>query len=141
MNSALLRNWTPLLKAVMLLISVLLLLSGHNEPGGGFVGGLVAATAFTVHALAYNVNAARRSARLSPRTLMGSGLLIALLSGLPGLLRGKPFLTGVWGIPNIPYLGEVTLGTPLVFDLGVYLVVAGVVMAMVFALMEDYDAT
>ena len=141
MNSALLRNWTPLLKAVMLLISVLLLLRGHNEPGGGFVGGLVAATAFTVHALAYNVNAARRSARVSPRTLMASGLLVALVSGLPGLWQGKPFLTGVWGTPNIPYLGEVTLGTPLLFDLGVFLVVAGVVMAMVFALMEDYDAT
>jgi len=141
MNSALLRNWTPLLKAVMLLISVLLLLRGHNEPGGGFVGGLVAATAFTVHALAYNVGAARRSVRFSPRTLMASGLLVALISGLPGLWQGKPYLTGVWGTPDVPYLGEVTLGTPLLFDLGVYLVVAGVVMAMVFAMLEDYDAT
>lgn len=141
MNSVLLRNWTPLLKAVMLLISVLLLLRGHNEPGGGFVGGLVAATAFTLHALAFNVGLARRSARVSPRTLMASGLLIALLSGVPGLWNGMPYLTGIWGTPEIPWLGEVTLGTPLLFDVGVYLVVAGVVLAMVFALLEDYDAT
>lgn len=128
-----------MLKAVMLLISVLLLLRGHNEPGGGFVGGLVAATAFTVHALAYNAGAARRSARVSPRTLMAAGLAIALVSGLPGVVFGRPFLTGVWGSANLPFLGKVTLGTPLVFDLGVYLVVAGVVLAMVFAILESDD--
>lgn len=139
MNSTLLRNWTPLLKAVMLMISVLLLLRGHNEPGGGFVGGLVAATAFTVHALAYSAGSARRSARVSPRTLMAAGMMIALVSGVPGLFQDRPFLTGVWASAEIPFLGKVTLGTPLVFDLGVYLVVAGVVLAMVFAILESHD--
>ena len=140
MNSVLLRNWTPALKAVMLLISVLLLLRGHNEPGGGFVGGLVAATAFTLHALAQNVASARRAAKVSPRTLMGAGLGVALVSGLPGLTQGKPFLTGVWGNVELPLAGKVTLGTPLLFDLGVYLVVAGVVLAIVFAMLEADDA-
>ena len=64
-------------------------------------------------------------------TLLGAGLLIALVSGLPSVLRGQPFLTALWTS------GPVAVGTPAVFDVGVFLVVAGVVLMMIFSLAEE----
>jgi len=139
-NSILLYHWSHVLKAVMLLLSLLLLLRGHNEPGGGFVGGLLVATAFILHALAQNVATARRAVPVSPKTLIASGLVTALASGLVGVAMGKPYLTGEWGTFVLPLTGKITLGTPLLFDVGVYLVVAGVVLAIAFAMMERTDA-
>lgn len=140
MNSALLYNWSHVLKAIMLLLSVLLLLHGHNEPGGGFVGGLLAATAFTLHALAQNVASARRAVKIHPESMIAVGLGTALVSGLPGIWNRAPFLTGEWFSFVLPPFGNVTVGTPLVFDLGVYLVVAGVVLCITFAMLERYHA-
>lgn len=140
MNSILLYNWTHVLKAIMLLLSVLLLLRGHNEPGGGFVGGLLAATAFILHALAENVTAARRAVRISPLGMIAVGLGVALVAGFTGVVYGEPFLTGKWGSLTLPAVGEVTLGTPLLFDVGVYWVVAGVVLAITFAMLENQRA-
>ncbi len=140
MNSTLLYNWSHVLKAIMLLLSVLLLLHGHNEPGGGFVGGLLAATAFTLHALAQDVASARRAVRFPPETIMAVGLGIALLSGFFGAFQQEPFLTGKWITLELPLAGELTLGSPLLFDLGVYLVVAGVVLSITFAMLESQHA-
>jgi multisubunit Na+/H+ antiporter MnhB subunit len=66
-----------------------------------------------------------------PLTLLGAGLLIALLSGLPAVVRGQPFLTALWASR------PVAVGTPALFDVGVFLVVAGVVMMMLFSLAEE----
>jgi multicomponent Na+:H+ antiporter subunit B len=120
---------------LLLLLSVFLLLRGHYNPGGGFVGGLAASAAFTVFVIAYDVERARIVLGVSPRTLIGGGLLVALSSGFFGLVIGKPFLTGLWLPFDIPAIGSV--GTPLMFDLGVYLVVIGVVLMIVFSLAEE----
>ena len=85
---------------LLLLFSVFLLLRGHNEPGGGFVGGLVAAAAFALYAIAFGVRRARQALLVKPMTLLGAGLLIALFSGLPAVLRRQPFLTAVW-VPDL----------------------------------------
>lgn len=140
MQSILLYHWAHVLKAVMLLLSVLLLLRGHNEPGGGFVGGLLVATAFILQALAQDVASARQAVPVTPRNLIAGGLGIALASGLLGVFTGHPFLTGEWATYELPVAGKVVLGTPLLFDVGVYLVVAGVVLAIAFAMMEDTHA-
>jgi multicomponent Na+:H+ antiporter subunit B len=116
---------------LLLLFSVFLLLRGHNEPGGGFVGGLVAAAAFALYAMAYGVEAARRALLVQPLTLLGAGLSVALLSGAPAVLRGQPFMTAQWA------LEPVALGTPALFDVGVFLVVEGVVLMMIFSLAEE----
>ena len=116
---------------LLLVFAVFLLLRGHNQPGGGFVGGLVAAAAFALYAIAFGVHRARQALLVSPLTLIGVGLSIALLSGMPGVLRGQPFLTAVWPPGFLPF------GTPAVFDLGVFLVVAGVVLMMIFSLAEE----
>ena len=133
--SLILSTATRYLLPLLLLFSVFLLLRGHNEPGGGFVGGLVAAAAFALDAIAHGVAQARRLLGVDPRTLMGLGLLIALASGLLGLAGGDPFMTGLWTEGKLPVLGQV--GTPLLFDAGVYLVVIGVILTIVFALSEE----
>jgi multicomponent Na+:H+ antiporter subunit B len=135
MTSLILSTATRYLLPLLLLFSIFLLLRGHDEPGGGFVGGLVAAAALALHAIAYGVAMARRMLGIDPRALIGLGLLAAALSGLVSTAAGLPFLTGLWGRGTLPVLGKV--GTPLLFDVGVYLVVVGVVTTIVFALSEE----
>ncbi len=130
-NSPIFRTATRLLMPLLLLFAVFLLLRGHNAPGGGFVGGLVAAAAFALYGIAFGVQRARQALLVNPLTLLGAGLLVALVSGLPAALRGQPYLTALW--PS----GPVALGTPALFDVGVFLVVAGVVLMMVFSLTEE----
>lgn len=134
MTSLILSTATRYILPLLLLFSVFLLLRGHNEPGGGFVGGLVAAAAFALYAIAYDVATARQVLGIDPRTLIGLGLLVALCSGIAGLATGQPFMTGLWSEYAVPILGKV--GTPLLFDIGVYLVVIGVMLTIIFALAE-----
>jgi multicomponent Na+:H+ antiporter subunit B len=131
MTSQIFRTAARVLMPLLLLFSAFLLLRGHNEPGGGFVAGLVAAAAFALYAIAYGVERAQRALLVEPLTLLGVGLLIALTSGLPVVLGGKPYLTAQW------MLSPVHIGTPLVFDVGVFLVVCGVVLMMIFSLAEE----
>jgi multicomponent Na+:H+ antiporter subunit B len=137
MNSLILRTATRFLLTLLLLFSIFLLLRGHNEPGGGFVGGLVAAAAFALYALAYSPAAARRALRLDPRSWIGVGLLVAVGAGLVGVLDGEPFLTGEWGTVQLPGLPAVELGSPVVFDVGVYFAVFGVTLTIILALAEE----
>ncbi|GAB4422193.1 MAG: Na+/H+ antiporter subunit B [Anaerolineae bacterium] len=135
MGSLILSTATRYLLPLLLLFSVFLLIRGHNEPGGGFVGGLVAAAAFALYAIAYGVAAARQTLGLDPGRLIGLGLLLAVSSGIIALAAGLPFLTGLWHPQPVPVLGKI--GTPLLFDLGVYLTVIGVVLLIILSLMED----
>jgi multisubunit Na+/H+ antiporter MnhB subunit len=135
MNSVILRTTTRLLITVLLLLSVFLLLRGHDLPGGGFIGGLVAAAALALHAIAHGLPAAAQLLRVPPQALIAWGLAAAVGAGLLALLQPAPFLTGQWWI--VGFAGqEIKLSSPLLFDVGVFLVVVGVVLTMVFAL-ED----
>ncbi len=137
MVSLLLRVTTPILMFLLLVVSMYALVRGHHEPGGGFVGGLLAAAAFALHALAYNVKATRRLLRIAPHALMGSGLLVVAIAGIVGLAIGGHFLQGRWTETYLPGIGEVHLGTPLLFDLGVYLTVMGMVVTIVLTAAEE----
>ncbi|MDG2520701.1 proton-conducting transporter membrane subunit [Caulobacter segnis] len=118
---------------LLLAASVVILWRGHDRPGGGFVGGLVAALSFALIALAYGVDRAERALRLQPLAVVGVGLLCVLLSGLAGLAVGEPYLTHLWWEPA----GLPKLGTTLIFDVGVYLVVLGSVCAFLFGLQRE----
>ena len=130
-DSPIFRTAAGLLMPLLLLFAVFLLLRGHNEPGGGFVAGLVAAAAFALYGIAFGVQRARQALIVRPATLLGAGLLIALCSGLPAVFRGRPFLSALWPAGPLP------VGTPAIFDLGVFLVVTGVVLMMIFTLAEE----
>jgi multicomponent Na+:H+ antiporter subunit B len=137
MSSLILSTTTRFLLPLMLLLSVFLLLRGHNEPGGGFVGGLLAAASFTLHSLAFGLKATRKVLGVDPRQLTGAGLLVALGSGLVPMLLGGPLLEGIWGVLPLPLIGSVDLGTPLLFDMGVYLVVLGATLTIILTLTEE----
>lgn len=136
MRSIILATATRFLMSMILLFSAFLLLRGHNLPGGGFVGGLVAAAAFALYTFAFSPREARQLLRIDPRSLIGVGLLLALASGGVALLHGQPFLTGRWRTFSLPQWGSVDLGTPLLFDLGIYLVVMGATLAIVLTMAE-----
>jgi len=137
-ESLILSTATRYLLPLLLLFSIFLLLRGHYEPGGGFVGGLVAAAAFALNVIAFGVPRTREILRLDPRVLIGSGVLLAAVSGMFAWFSGKPYLTAVWLKQPWPVLGKV--GTPLLFDLGVYFVVLGVVLKIIFVLAEETEA-
>jgi multicomponent Na+:H+ antiporter subunit B len=138
MRSLILITTARLLMPLLLLFSVFLLLRGHNEPGGGFAGGLVAAAAFILLAVSRDSATARSALHVEPQALIGAGLLLGVGSGLVGLLVGQPLLTGQWWTISLPGI-SLDLGTPLVFDIGVYLVVLGATLTMVLTLAEEGD--
>lgn len=122
------------LMPLQLLFSVFLLLRGHDEPGGGFIAGLVAAGAFTLYLFAFGVSATKEVLRMvDPRDLIGIGLLLGMISVVPAWFMGQPFLTAQWW--TIPVI-DFKVSTPLIFDIGVYFAVLGSVTGMVMSLME-----
>lgn len=138
MNSLILQTISRFLVGLMLLFSIFLLLRGHNEPGGGFIGGLVAAAGIIVYGIADGPAAVRKILRVDPRVIAMTGLLAAIIAGLVPVLTGDPFLTGLWTfIGATPGDKGLAIGTPLLFDIGVYLVVIGGVLGMVIALEEE----
>jgi len=135
-KSLILTAATRYLLPLLFLFSVFILFRGHDEPGGGFIGGLVAAAAFSLYAIAVNVGAAQQLLRVDPLALIGLGLFMALASGLVApLVTGQPFMTGQWGTRTFPIIG--TPGTPLLFDIGVYMTVIGVTLLIVFSLLTE----
>ncbi len=136
-DSLILRIASRALFMPLLLLSLFVLYRGHNLPGGGFIGGLLASAPFVLISLASGVTTARRKLHFSPITLMAAGIAFALAGALPSLLVEKTFFTGLW-LPSfyLPVLGAVHLGTPLIFDIGVYLAVIGFTLAVAFNLEE-----
>lgn len=136
MTSLIFRTATAIILPVLLLFSIVVLFRGHNEPGGGFVGGLVAASAFALFAMAHGTDGARRMLRARLFTLLGTGLAVALASAIFAMLFALPFMQGMWTSFGVPGLGEIKVGTPVVFDIGVYLTVMAVTLAFIFNLAE-----
>jgi multicomponent Na+:H+ antiporter subunit B len=132
MQSVILTAVARIFFTIILAGSVWILLRGHNEPGGGFIGGLFGAAAFATLALALGVETARRALLLHPVVLMGIGLFVAFASGVPGLITDASFLTHQWGS-----LAGIKLGTTIAFDLGVYFVVVGGVLSFMFRLFAE----
>lgn len=138
MRTLIFRTVTPALTSLMLLFSVFVLLRGHNDPGGGFIGGLIAVAAVAIYGIAFGVPVARRALHFHPLAISGFGLFLACVSGLVSLAYGVPFLTGIW--TGFHFLGsEVDISTVMTFDIGVYLVVFGSLSSVTLALEDRED--
>lgn len=137
MNSVIFRTAARTIHPMLLLLSVVLLFKGHNEPGGGFVGGLMAAAAFVLYVMGETPDLARAKARLEPVRLIALGLLMALASGLPGLFSSGYYMAGWWTTVDLPGLGPTAVGTPMLFDLGVYVTVLGVALKVILVMAEE----
>jgi multisubunit Na+/H+ antiporter MnhB subunit len=137
MQSLILRTATRLLASLILVFSVYLLFRGHNSPGGGFSGALVAGTGFALYTIAEGAASVRRAIRIDPRQLIVFGMGLAILSGLAAAFLGEPFLTGLWwSVAELPDY-KLVLGTPFFFDVGVYAIVLGTILTLILALEES----
>lgn len=137
MESVILQIAARHMRPLLIVLSFVVLYRGHNEPGGGFIGGLMLGTAFILYAMGFGVKKTQESIFFSPVTLTAVGLLIALASGIPALFSGHLFMTGEWMALFPGTLLELKLGTPLLFDLGVYFTVAGMLTLVMFSIMEE----
>jgi multicomponent Na+:H+ antiporter subunit B len=134
MRTIILKTASSYLLPVLLLFSVFILLRGHYLPGGGFVGGLIAAMAYLLHAFANGLSDTRSLLKYHPGFLMPLGLALAFVSGLAPLFVDLPFMTGLWYPGEIPVLGYI--GSALFFDIGVYLVVVGSTLTIIFTIAD-----
>jgi multicomponent Na+:H+ antiporter subunit B len=137
MRTVIFRTITPWLAALMVMFSIFVTLRGHNEPGGGFIGGLIAASAFALLGIANGVSAVRRAMIVHPMAIAGFGLFFGALTGLLAYAGGFPFFTGMWVFPEV-FGVTLALSTPMFFDIGVYFVVVGSITSIALALEEDH---
>jgi multicomponent Na+:H+ antiporter subunit B len=138
MKSIILIAGSRLLVALLSVFAVYMLLRGHNQPGGGFIGGLLAAVGFVITAIACGTRDARRALRFRPTDIAAVGLGLALFGGVMAAFRSDAFFTGQWLFINAtPDDKGIPLSSVLVFDVGVFLVVFGSVLSIVFALEEE----
>jgi multicomponent Na+:H+ antiporter subunit B len=135
MNPLIEKTAARFLTPLLVLFSVFVLLRGHDEPGGGFIGGLLTAAAVAIYGLAFGPEGARRLLRVDPRTLIGVGLLFVSAAAVAGPLTGHAILTGLWAPDPVPGLGKVS--TVLLFDTGVHLAVFGTVILILLTLAEE----
>ncbi|WKK59058.1 MULTISPECIES: Na+/H+ antiporter subunit B [unclassified Sphingobacterium] len=137
MKSIILQTATRYLLPILLLFSFFLLLRGHYFPGGGFVGGLVASIAFVLHSFAHGTEETMKLLGRKPLSLIPVGLGVASLAVISPTFFGLPPMTGLWFEEKIPVIGSI--GSALFFDLGVYLVVVGVVLTILFTISLTKD--
>lgn len=120
---------------VLLIFSVFLLFRGHHETGGGFVGGLTAASGLALFTITHGREATKNLLPLSSSAITVLGLALLVISGITGLISGGNFLEATRAGFDIPVLGNP--GTTFIFDMGVYLVVIGSVTRIVLSLTEE----
>ncbi|ARO15982.1 Na+/H+ antiporter MnhB subunit-related protein (plasmid) [Ketogulonicigenium robustum] len=131
MNSLILRVGARLLTGLFLVVSLYVLLRGHNSPGGGFIGGLIGVAGFVLYSFATDTAQTRAALRADPRRIGVWGMILALVSGAVSGLAGLAPFTGLWLIVH-----GIALSSVLAFDIGVYLAVFGAILTLVFTLEE-----
>jgi multicomponent Na+:H+ antiporter subunit B len=132
--SPLLGTGTRTMVPTLVLFSVFLLVVGHDVPGGGFAGGLNAAVALLLVFFSFGARGVRRAVPIDPDVAMGAGLSMAVLAGIIGAFFGGTFLTYTYASLTAPLVGEVKVSTLLLFDLGVYVLVVGLVATAILRL-------
>ena len=119
---------TRLLLPLAVTVGLYIFLRGHNQPGGGFIAGLVVSIAILMQYMASGFNFADQRLRADHHSLIGAGVLVAAGTGLGALAFGAPFLTSAFDYFTLPVVGEFELATAMLFDIGVALTVIGAVM-------------
>jgi len=135
-TSILLRSVARIILPLAFLVAAHLLMRGHNLPGGGFVAGLMAASALILQFVATERRTAGSGLPQRPETLIWLGLLLATGTALASLLLGFPLLTHTTFAIDLPVLGHSDIATAMFFDIGVFLVVSGITLAILIAI-ED----
>ena len=137
MNSIILQLAAKYLKPLFIIFSVFVLLRGHNAPGGGFIGGLLAASGILFYAFAHGTDKLF-SSYLKPRSFLILGIILIFTSGVAGFLKFKPVFTGLWTEIDVGLM-QLKLGTPLLFDTGVYFIVLGSLLTITMSIIEELE--
>lgn len=139
MTTPILETGTRAVFHTILLFSLYMLFAGHNAPGGGFIGGLIAASAIVLRATAQGPDDIRRLVPVDAEALLGLGALFAAGTGVAGYLINGSFLGSAYVEYDLPLLGHIKIVSVLFFDLGVYLIVLGLGLALVRTLGSEAD--
>ena len=140
MNSVVLKMASGILKPIFLIVSVWLLLRGHNYPGGGFIGGLIAGSALLFKPLAFDMKMLTEKDQKPGLRFFPLVMIVLLISAITGLTKSNTLLDSQWLKLTLPFLSEsLKLGTPLLFDLGVYFIVIGFIHLVFILLMEEWQ--
>lgn len=122
---------------VVIVFSLFLLGRGHNEPGGGFIGGLMTAAAIVIQYLAFDLESVKKAIPFDGLKLVALGLSCAVGTGLVTMFAYGLFMDHVFAYIQLPFFGQLQLTTAFVFDLGVYFVVVGGIIAIITAIGEE----
>jgi len=136
-NDVILKTIAKVVIFIILTFSVYLMFAGHNHPGGGFIGALMASAAFILLTMAFGLQTMRQVIPIDFRVLTAIGLTVAILTGIGSFLFDAPFLSHAFGHFELPLLGDTELATAMLFDLGVYLTVIGVTMTIILTIGRD----
>ncbi|ADU29826.1 Na(+)/H(+) antiporter subunit B [Evansella cellulosilytica] len=137
-NYLMLHTITRVVSFIILSFSIYLFFAGHNNPGGGFIGGLMTASALMLLYISFDMKTIKKVIPFNYSAIIAWGLLIAIGTGLNAMLfQGDPFLTQYFEYYTVPVLGEIELTTALPFDLGIYLVVIAVALLTILTIAED----
>lgn len=136
MNSVILQLASKYVRALLIIFSVIMLVRGHNLPGGGFIGGLLAGLSLAYKGFAYTQDLVEKEMKLRPEYFMVVGLALVFASLWPGLFLEGTLMQGVWFTIPFPFTDGYKFGTPFLFDIGVYFAVIGVTVLFLFSLSE-----
>lgn len=136
-NDVILRTISKVVVFIVVTFSWFLFNSGHHEPGGGFIGGLMTSAALVLLSMAFGMDMTRKIVPFEFRKVTAAGLAIALLTGIGSFAFDAPFLSHSFDYFTLPLLGETELATAVLFDLGVYLAVVGVTMTIINSIGRD----
>jgi multicomponent Na+:H+ antiporter subunit B len=140
MSSVILKMASIVLRPLFWVISIWLLLRGHNHPGGGFIGGLIAGSALIIGPLSREAEEVKLGKKNYPLFFLSGGMILILLSAALGLFTSDLMLEGLWMKMTLPLVdATLKLGTPLMFDLGVYLAVIGFIYFIFNSMMEEWQ--
>ena len=136
-NDVILHTVTKIAVMIIFTFSIYLFYGGHHNPGGGFIGGLSVASGITLLFLAFDIETIRKNIPFDFKNVAAIGVLIAIFTGIGGMLFGEPFLTQTFGYFDLPIFGKTELATATIFDTGVALAVIGTAVTIILTISDD----
>lgn len=136
-NNLILRTSSRFVVFIILTLALYLFFAGHNNPGGGFIAGLVLSSAYVLMLMVNDIETVQKSIPLDFKKVAAFGTFLAVGTGFGGIIFGAPFLTQVFGHFHLPLFGMVELTTVTIFEAGVTLTVVGVVTTIILSISED----
>ncbi|MDD4752998.1 MAG: Na(+)/H(+) antiporter subunit B [Desulfitobacteriaceae bacterium] len=137
LNDVILRTVAKVAVVIILTFSINLFISGHHRPGGGFIGGLAFVAAIVLLFLVYDIEKVQKNIPIDFKVLAAIGVLISVFTGVGGMIKGKPFLSQVFGHVNLPVFGQTEMATAVLFDVGVALAVIGTSLTIIMSIGDD----